>query len=164
MSSLPDLADQDAETVWMVSEEAIVESIHSLSRWDAERWAAGHERRLPPVPMAGLRVALMQLAINNGRDDYLDSAFKRIERAVTRQPWTDHRAVGTEATGAVKETTVAVTQLAQYALAAEVLADLIVGKLPPHRCRQLDLARATVHQDRATTVGAGAGWAAPLTP
>ncbi len=135
---------KEAEEVWLFSEKTVIRSVDSLTRWDAERWAAGHERRLPPVRLVGLQASLMQVAINAERDDYLESAFKRIERAVTKRPWSDHRTVGGEATQAVKETTTAVVQLAQYALAAEVLSDLLVGRLSPQRQQQLELAKETV--------------------
>ncbi|MCP3988225.1 MAG: hypothetical protein GY724_04060 [Actinomycetia bacterium] len=137
----------EAEEVWLFSEKTVIESVDSLTRWDAERWAAGHERRLPPIRLAGLQASLMQVAINAERDQYLDSAFKRIERAVTKQPWSDHRIVEGEATQAVKETKAAVVRLAQYALAAEVLSD-VVDRLSPHRQQQLHLAKETVGCER----------------
>ncbi len=134
----------ETEEVWLFSERTVIESVDSLTRWDAERWAAGHERRLPPVRLAGLHASLMQVAINAERDQYLESAFKRIERAVTKRPWSDHRTVQREATQAVKETRTAVVQLAQYALAAEILSDVIIDRLSPHRQQQLEVAKKTV--------------------
>ncbi|MDH3683566.1 MAG: hypothetical protein OEV40_26910 [Acidimicrobiia bacterium] len=129
---------------WAAAEESIIEAISSLSRWDAERWAAGHERRNPPVSLVALQAAVMQAAIASGRDDHLERGFKRIERTVARAPWADRRPFDRPIKTMVSETAAAVAELAQQALAAAVLADVLTDHLSPRRLTNLDAAHRTI--------------------
>ena len=134
-----------AEQAWTQAEELIVDQIASLTRWDAERWAAAHERQLPPVSFRALRASFMQAAINSDKDIYLETAFKRIEGVVTKMPWADRRIVDAKARPAVKETSTAVAQMAQHALVAAVLAE-VTSQLSVRRQHQLEQAEEKVRQ------------------
>lgn len=139
-----DRVEQDrVEEVWITAEELIIERIGSMTRWDAERLAAAHERQLPPVSLKALRACFMQAAINGDRDVYLETAFNRIKAAVARMSWADRRSVEAEARSAVQETSSAVVELAQHALVGTVLAD-VVERLPERRRQQLQLAEEKV--------------------
>jgi hypothetical protein len=116
-----------------------------MTRWEAERWAAGYERRLSPLAATGLRVAVMQLAIESRRDAYLGAAFDRLEAVVAAAPWAAHRCDGAcddpDHRLATTEIVGAVTELTQQALAASVLADeLAIRPFPPVKVHHLDRA------------------------
>lgn len=139
-----DATGRPSPDAWADAEETIIDVIRSLSRWDAERWAAGHERLNPPVSLVALQATLMQAAIAAGRDDHLERGFKRIERTVADLPWADRRPFDRTIGAMVAETAAAVTELAQQALAGAVLADVLPDRLTPRRLDALNRARRTV--------------------
>lgn len=166
----PDLADDDesfeepereAETAWIEAEAFIIDRISGLSRWDAERWTAAHEREVPPVSMRALRASVMQAAINARKSDVLEAAFERIEHAVATSAWATptgdahaHADANSNADGdrafeeAVEEAAEGVTGIAQHAMAAVVLAEeLEAGGLSEQRQEQLALAKEKVYAD-----------------
>ena len=157
-----DTADERPEATWYRAEQDVIERVGSLSRWDAERWAAAHERRNPPPSLIALRAALMQVALNTKRADYLDAAFKRIGRAVAKNDWADHRAAADQATPAlcgdvkeaVRETAAAVAEMAQHALAATVLVDVVADQVSPRRWQQLVLAQEAVSSPTSSRASA----------
>lgn len=142
-----------AEEAWIRAEERIVDRIGSLTRWDAERWAAAHERQLPLVSLRALRASFMQAAINSDKDIYLETAFRRLQGVVTKMPWADLRIVDAAARPAVKETSTAVVEVAQHALVAAVLAE-VTGQMSLRRQRQLELAEEKVRQSLPSANGA----------
>ena len=137
---------EEAETAWLEAEDLIMRQIGRLGRWDAERWAAGHERQLPRISLMALRVAYMQAAIDSNKNSYLEAAFDRMETAVASLDWAmPQPGFDPEQRSALAETVLAVTEVAQHALTAVVLArEASERKLPESRRRQLALAGSRV--------------------
>ena len=130
---------------WAMAEDALLVRLDQLSRWQAERWAAGHERRLSPLASMAVRVAAMQLAIERGRDGYLEAAFERLAAAAAGADWVGDHCGGACTDPAHREATAetveAVTELAQQALMAVVVAgEAAAGLLRADRAAHLDQA------------------------
>lgn len=111
---------------WVTAERHIIDSIGSLTMWEAEHWAAAHDRQLPQISLMAHRVAYLQVAGGSPESDYLELAFERIDHAVRTMGWATAGTAdgaGSDRTLALGETLTAVAAVARHALAAVVLFD-----------------------------------------
>ncbi len=118
--------DTPVDQAWVTAEEHILKRIASLTMWEAERWAAAHERQLGQISLMELRVSYLYAAGESHEADYLRLAFSRIEAAIAGLEWApcstgEHD--DTDRIMALSETVGAVTAVARHALTAVVLAD-----------------------------------------
>ena len=118
--------DVPVDRAWATAEEHILKRIGSLTMWEAERWAAAHERQLGQISLMELRVSYLFSAGESVEADYLRLAFSRIEAEIARLEWApcstgEHD--DTDRIMALGETVGAVTAVARHALTAVVLAD-----------------------------------------
>lgn len=111
------------DPAWLKAEEHILDRIASLSMWEAERWAAAHDRHLPRISLLANRLSFLHATGNSPRQTYLDGAFTRIDEAIDELGWTDIGDPGTELAQAVLETMTAVNAVARHAITSVVLGE-----------------------------------------
>lgn len=119
-------SDVRVSPAWVNAEEHILKRIGSLTMWEAERWAAAHERQLGQISLMELRVSYLHATGESAEWNFLHDAFARIDSEIEQLDWTpcatgqhddDDRIV------ALEETVGAVSAVARHALTAVVLAD-----------------------------------------
>jgi hypothetical protein len=120
LSVTPASADAP-DPAWNQAEQLIIDRVTGLSRWDAERWAAAHERQLSRISLTAMRVSYLRVARSGGAGDYLGAAFDRIGQAVSQTSWAQVSTLGGEQGEVMDEIVLAVTEVAQHALATVVL-------------------------------------------
>ncbi len=130
-------ASRAQEAAWTEAENHITERLQALSRWDAERWAAAHERRFPPVTLLALQAWYTQAAIDVDRIEALAAGWDRLDAVIRARPWADQEPWTGDARQAVAEVTTAVVELARQALAAAILSDVLADRRPEARRRAI---------------------------
>lgn len=119
-------SDAQISPAWVTAEEHIRKRIASLTMWEAERWAAAHERQRGQISLMELRVSYLHATGEAAEWDFLREAFERIDSEIQQLDWTpcatgQHDDV--DRIVALEETVGAVGAVARHALTAVVLAD-----------------------------------------
>lgn len=112
---------------WRQAELHIIDRINHLSRWDAERWAAAHERQRSRITQTARQVSNLRAASAGPAGDYLGAAFGRIDDAANHCPWAHDTTAGGDGADVMDEIVTAVAEVAQHALATVVLATVVPG-------------------------------------